>query len=297
MARIQCRAPAKLNLFLEVLGKRPDGYHDLETVIHAVDLTDEVTVEVEAGRRSGEPVVAMRCDPAVTAAPEQNLAYRAAEAYLAVAPALPEYSVKIHLQKRIPAQAGLGGGSSDAAAVLRALDALIGGGKGPEALIPVAARLGADVPFFLFGGTAVCEGIGERVTPVQGVPSREFILVLPEFGVSTAEVFSNLSLDLTVPRRLGSVIGSGLPEWAIDGSFNRLADTVFCLFPELAGIGREVNRRAGLRFQVTGSGSGLFAVCSEGTGTFRRMAARLEEIPGVAEVHLVSSFPATSQAI
>jgi len=298
MHRIRLEAPAKLNLFLEVLGKRSDGYHELATVMHAVDLTDTVTVRLETGRAPGAPAVVLQCTPPVTARPEDNLAYRAARVLLDEDPGC---TVHVDLEKRIPAGAGLGGGSSDAAAVLRAVNRLTRGARTEAALQAAAVDLGADVPFFLTGGTAVCEGVGEKVTPLRGVAPMDFVLVIPEVKASTARVFRNLRLDLTLPGRSVRVFARSLTEggWGVfsrvgspEGPFNRLTETAMRLHPELEGMARSLESRTGLRFLVTGSGSGLFAACPGGGEACRRLAARVEGTPGVSRIHAVTSHEA-----
>ncbi|MBN2489727.1 MAG: 4-(cytidine 5'-diphospho)-2-C-methyl-D-erythritol kinase [Planctomycetes bacterium] len=297
---LRLAAPAKLNLFLEVLGRRPDGYHGLATVMHAIDLVDDVTVRLVPGRRRGEPAVSLRCDPPVTGTPEENLAYRAAALLL---PADPSYRVELELLKRIPAQAGLGGGSSDAAAVLRAVSRLTGTALPPQEMNRLAARLGADVPFFLTGGTALCEGIGERVTPIPGVPRLTFVLAVPALRISTAAVFADRRLALTASRRNVTVFARSLAEGDVDrvlgpgargGPFNRLAEVVLGRHPELAAIGRRLGEKGGQEFHVTGSGAGLFTYCPGGPAAGRRLAAALRGVPGVETVRAVSSYRAGS---
>jgi 4-diphosphocytidyl-2-C-methyl-D-erythritol kinase len=290
-ATIRLEAPAKLNLFLEVLGRRPDGYHDLSTIMHAIDLVDELTVRLVPDRRAGEPAVTLRCDPPVTDAPEQNLAYRAAAALL---PEDPPFRLEIDLRKRIPPQAGLGGGSSDASAVLRAVSHLTGATPTRSELTRIAARLGADVPFFLTGGTALCEGVGERVTPISGVPPLTFVL-------ATAAVFRDPRLNLTAPRRKATVCAKSLSEGAVDRAFgggwsgalfNRLAEVVLARHPELAAIGRALGEKGGREFHVTGSGAGLFAPCPGGAAAGRQLAAALGDVEGITAIHVVGSHRA-----
>jgi len=305
---IRARAPAKLNLFLEVLGRRADGYHDLVSVMHAIDLVDDVTVRLAPRRResrdprAGPPPVTLRCDPPATARPEENLAYRAARALLdADSPA----GVEIDLVKRIPPGAGLGGGSSDAASVLEAVNRLTGGARSRTELTRIAAGLGADVPFFLTAGTAVCEGIGERVTPLAGVPPLTFVLVVPSVTVSTAEVFHDPRLNLTAPRREVTVFAQSLSKGDVDlisgagstdGPFNRLAAVAFARHPELGTIERALRDRGGREFLLTGSGAGLFACCPGGEAEAERLRARLTGIPGIRGIHVVRSHVAGSTA-
>lgn len=174
-------APAKLNLFLHVVGRREDGYHLLQTVFTLIDRCDRLRLRVrDDGRIDRVNVV-----PGVP--PDKDLAVRAA-LLLQEASGTAE-GADIEIEKVIPMGAGLGGGSSDAATVLMALDRLWGTGFGPEALGEIAGTLGADVPYFLFGRPAWAEGVGDRLTPVEIEP-RWYLVLTPPAGVATAEVFA-----------------------------------------------------------------------------------------------------------
>ncbi|NTV13426.1 MAG: 4-(cytidine 5'-diphospho)-2-C-methyl-D-erythritol kinase [Desulfobulbaceae bacterium] len=180
-------APAKINLSLKVLRRRPDGYHELESVMQKLALADELSF-----RRQGAGISLECSDPGLPGG-EENLVWRAARMFL-------EYSgspggVWIRLEKRIPVAAGLGGGSSDAAAVLVALNRLFGSGLDEEQLAGLGLRLGADVPFFVrSAGAALARGIGERLTSAAGLTSGYVLLVNPGFAVSTRWVYENLAL-------------------------------------------------------------------------------------------------------
>ena len=174
-------APAKLNLFLHVVGRREDGYHLLQTVFTLIDRCDRLRLRVrDDGRIDRVNVV-----PGVP--PDKDLAVRAA-LLLQEASGTAE-GADIEIEKVIPMGAGLGGGSSDAATVLMALDRLWGTGFGPEALGEIAGTLGAEVPYFLFGRPAWAEGVGDRLTPVEIEP-RWYLVLTPPAGVATAEVFA-----------------------------------------------------------------------------------------------------------
>ena len=184
-------ACAKVNFGLRVLGRRPDGYHLLESVLVPVDLADEVSVEVA-------PSPVSRVDFECRVAPDaegvhdfpeggNNLAVRAAEAFLEESQR--SLAVSLGLVKRIPVAAGLGGGSSDAGAVLRALNALAPDALGPERLASVALSLGADVPFFLGQVPARVEGVGEKLSPIRDFPGLSLVLANPGEGLSTGAVF------------------------------------------------------------------------------------------------------------
>jgi 4-diphosphocytidyl-2-C-methyl-D-erythritol kinase len=188
-------APAKLNLFLHVLGRRADGYHDLQTVFQLVDFCDTVDIEVtdEAAIRRDPPPA----DPILAALPDdKDLAVRAAR--LLQADSGCRRGARIHVTKRIPAGGGLGGGSSDAATVLLALDRLWGLGYGRERLAALGLQLGADVPVFVMGRNAWAEGRGERLTPVD-LPPRWYLIVKPSVAVGTAEIFNAAELTRDTP--------------------------------------------------------------------------------------------------
>jgi 4-diphosphocytidyl-2-C-methyl-D-erythritol kinase len=172
-------AYAKINLSLEVLGRRSDGYHDLASVLQTVSLHDDLHV-------SPAQSIAFSCsDPALNN--PDNLVVRAAE--MLRTEKVIEKGAAIYLTKRTPAAAGLGGGSSDAATTLLSLNRLWDAGTSVPGLSALAAKLGSDVPFFLTGGTALIEGRGERVTPLVDAPVRWFVLAKPLAGLSTAKVF------------------------------------------------------------------------------------------------------------
>ena len=244
---IELDAPAKLNLWLEVLGRRPDGYHEIDSFLAEIDLLDTVRLE-----KAAEISLTVEGLPAPT--DESNLAWRAAAA-LGV-------GARIHLVKRIPAGAGLGGGSSDAAAVLRGLVELYGLTPPDGQLAELAASLGADVPFFLHGGTARCRGIGERVEPCTGGEGRHFVLVVPELNMSTAAVYGALPAGLTGDRQNANVFsrryfGKTGPGRAFH--FNRLQAAAEGLEPRLREVREKAESLWGATFTMSGSGSSYFS--------------------------------------
>jgi 4-diphosphocytidyl-2-C-methyl-D-erythritol kinase len=245
---IELEARAKLNLWLEVLGRRPDGYHEVDTFLSEIDLAD--TVRLEAA-----PEISLTVEGRPVPADATNLAWRAA-AVLGV-------GARIHLVKRIPAGAGLGGGSSDAAAVLRGLVSLYGLDPPEGRLAELAASLGADVPFFLHGGgTARCTGIGERVEPLAGGAGRRFLLVVPELNMSTAAVYGALPAGLTGQRQNANVFsrryfgktGPGRAPY-----FNRLQAAAESLEPRLRVVREKAEAFWGTAFTMSGSGSSYFS--------------------------------------
>jgi len=250
---IELRAPAKLNLFLEVLGRRPDGYHELRSLFRTVDLYDRLRFE----RAEGISLTVEGDAPA----DRTNLVWRAAEA-LGV-------GARIRLSKSIPAGAGLGGGSSDAAATLRALNRLYGLGHPAERLREIGGRLGADVPFFLVGGAAWCGGKGELVEPLRPSPPGRYLLVCPPFPTSTAAVYAALDGmpregSGLIPPAEGATVRGGRKGPDLPIRFNRLEAAAERLDPRLREVRVAAERAYGLRFTMTGSGSAYFADLGEG---------------------------------
>lgn len=187
MALIRVSAYAKINLFLDVLGQRPDGFHDIKTVMRRISLCDEVTVETVADGR-GEISLTVLGDGTVPT-DGANTAYKAAERYLSVAGIRD--SVRITVEKNIPVGAGLGGGSADAAATLRALERIYGALDSTQ-ILEIAASIGSDVPFCIFGWTALCEGRGEIITPIKDEGELYLVIAKKERSVSTPEAFFRL---------------------------------------------------------------------------------------------------------
>ncbi|NOZ22736.1 MAG: 4-(cytidine 5'-diphospho)-2-C-methyl-D-erythritol kinase [Planctomycetes bacterium] len=253
-------APAKLNLYLEVLGKRPDGYHDLHTVMHEIDLCD--TIRIERRKR----VISLKCTGLFAPDGPENLAWQAAGIFLKETQI--RGGVRIELTKRIPAQRGLGGGSSDAAAVLRGMNALYGTGLSDRKLMTLAARLGSDVPFFIKGGTALCEGRGERVRPIRTGGRFHFVLVLPPFGLSTARVYKELTRKDLTPKSAGAkilltAVKGGDTESLGLGAYNRLEGPAFRLRPRLRRIKKEMAALGCRGPLMSGSGSAVFCVAPD----------------------------------
>ena len=176
-------ARAKLNLTLDVLGKRPDGYHDLKMVMQSVALADTLTVETGTGEG-----LEVRTDLSFLPNNEKNLAAAAALAFQAVT-GRDLGGVAIAIEKRIPVCAGMGGGSSDAAAVLRSLERMLGTGQDLAALAGIGERVGSDVPYCVLGGTALAEGRGEVLTPLSALPHCHVVICKPAFSISTPELF------------------------------------------------------------------------------------------------------------
>jgi 4-diphosphocytidyl-2-C-methyl-D-erythritol kinase len=253
---VRVLAPAKVNLFLEVLGRRADGYHEIATLMAAIDLADELDF---APDESGE--LSLACDdPALTAGSE-NLVLKAAS-WLRTETGCAA-GARIHLRKRIPWAAGLGGGSSDAAATLEGLNELWKLGLSTGALARIGAGIGSDVPFFLNGPAAWCTGRGEVVTPAPIGRPLDLVLIKPLEGLSTADVYRRLTLpanpvDGAAARKS---LASGDVEALGRALMNRLQEPAFALSPAVASAFRRVQDVGAAGCLMTGSGSSLFALC------------------------------------
>ena len=182
-------SPAKINLFLQVTGKRPDGYHNLITLMCAIRLFDTISLTFDASR------ISVTCTDPQIPTDQTNLAYIAADRFLKYLNI--REGVRIAIDKRIPVAAGLGGGSSNAAAVLRGLNRHFGCPLSDEALRSMGLSIGADVPFFINQKPSIASGIGEEVEPYPNLDPYPIVLIFPGFGVSTASVYNNLNLGLT----------------------------------------------------------------------------------------------------
>ena len=199
MQEIRVRAHAKINLYLDVVGKREDGYHNLETIFHSIGLHDEVIIRKQAAKG-----ITIHCDHVGVPCDSRNLAYRAAYLLGDVAGGIG--GIAIDIQKRIPVAAGLAGGSANAAAVLHGVNELFGLGFTQATLMQLGAQLGADVPFCLHGGAAFGIGIGDQLTPLPTLSDVPLLLLNPGIEIPTATVFKKLNFSLTTEEKRGIII-------------------------------------------------------------------------------------------
>jgi len=264
---VTLRAPAKVNLHLEVLRQRHDGYHDIETILQAVELFDEVTVTLSEEYQSGKSDISLTVKGGGRSIPadETNLCWRAALKFCEVTGR--RGGLTIELSKEIPAAAGLGGGSSDAAAVLVACDHLFGTKLEPADLEKMGADLGADVPFFIRGGTALGRGIGADLTPLTSIRAGRFLIVKPALDLMTPDVYGDLKMGLTVNSSKVNirVIRPQLarfPQKTWPG-FNRLEDVVLPGQPALQRLVLQMRQLAPVAM-LSGSGSAVFGVLDDG---------------------------------
>ena len=248
------RSFAKINLGLEVTGKRKDGYHTLRTVFQTIDLSDDIEL-----REVSEPRFRLTGDNPRVAWDERNLIARAcrlvADTYRLAG------GFDITVRKRIPPGSGLGGGSGNAAVMLLFLNQHFSLGIPLSRLIEMAASLGADVPFFLFGGMALGEGIGEKLTPLPGMPPRPVVLFMPALPVSTALAFSRFRLT---KARAASKIDFFLKKGDFSVLENDLEKATFEIFPEIRKIKGKMMQGGCELVQMTGSGSAVFGMGPRG---------------------------------
>lgn len=249
---------AKLNLTLDVLGKREDGYHDLKSVMQTVSIRDDVEIDVDTGR----PWV-LRCDVEGIPTDSRNLAWKAAEVFYEQTKRTTT-GLEIRITKRIPMEAGMGGGSADAAAVLRALNRYYDNPLSIMALAEIGALVGSDVPFCTLCGTAMVEGRGERLRKLPDMPDCCFVVCKPDFSVSTPELYKKIDAVEIAKRPNHQAMESAL----LAGDLGKVAENIYNVFDpvvtadhlELNYIKSIFNSYGSLNQQMTGSGSAVFAI-------------------------------------
>jgi 4-diphosphocytidyl-2-C-methyl-D-erythritol kinase len=252
--RLELRSPAKINLFLAVHGKRTDGYHELTSLMCCVDLWDEITCVFQG---TG---IRVTCDEPSVPQDEGNLAAKAAASFMAHA-GVPPFGLCMRIQKIIPAGAGLGGGSSNAATVLRGLNQYFGHPLSPSSLLQIAATLGSDVPFFIDSFPAIATGRGETLSKFEGLSPFPVVLVNPGFSVSTAWAYANLKLGLTnCEQKLKKIPLDGKVFDPQHHLCNDLESVTEKVFPEI-GIIKAILLDAGaVGALMSGSGATVFGI-------------------------------------
>jgi 4-diphosphocytidyl-2-C-methyl-D-erythritol kinase len=253
----------KVNLLLNILGRRADGFHELETVMQPVNFCDELVFE-----RGGNEI-RLSCSEKSLPTDSKNLVFRAAQQFLAAAKISD--GVRIHLEKKIPLAAGLGGGSGNAATALLALNELFGRPLAAEQLFEIAAKLGSDIPFFLQDKPALATGRGEKIQPLGSFPAlrgKAFLLIHPGFGISTPWAYQNLArfpVALNGEKGRSEKLISKLQasDWpaVADGFYNSLEAPALEKFPILALFQEFLRANGALAALMSGSGSTTFAIC------------------------------------
>lgn len=249
---------AKLNLTLDVLGKREDGYHNIKSIMQTISIRDDVEIDVG----TGEPWT-LECSQEGIPTDERNLAWKAAKVYCDGLKKDPN-GLTIRITKRIPSGAGMGGGSADAAAVLRALNRHYGSPLSILALAELAAQVGSDVPFCVLCGTAMCEGRGELLRKLPDMPDCVFVVCKPEFSVSTPELYKKID-QVAIPKHPDHM---AMESALLAGDVAKVADLIYNVFDpvvtadhlEINYIKSICNSYGALGMQMTGSGSAVYAI-------------------------------------
>ena len=249
---------AKLNLTLDVLGKREDGYHNIKSIMQTISIRDDVEIDVG----TGEPWT-LECSQEGIPTDERNLAWKAAKVYCDGLKKDPN-GLTIRITKRIPSGAGMGGGSADAAAVLRALNRHYGSPLSILALAELGAQVGSDVPFCVLCGTAMCEGRGELLRKLPDMPDCVFVVCKPEFSVSTPELYKKID-QVAIPKHPDHM---AMESALLAGDVAKVADLIYNVFDpvvtaehlEMNYIKSICNSYGALGMQMTGSGSSVYAI-------------------------------------
>ncbi|OGD27510.1 MAG: 4-(cytidine 5'-diphospho)-2-C-methyl-D-erythritol kinase [Candidatus Aminicenantes bacterium RBG_19FT_COMBO_65_30] len=270
---------AKINLGLEIIGKRADGYHDIRTLFQTISLADELDFEP-----APPGVLDLAGDDPSVAWDRTNLVLRAVR--LLQVETGTERGARIVVRKTVPAGRGLGGGSSNAAATLLALNAMWDLGLGAGELAGLARSLGADVPFFLHGGLCLGEDIGDRLTPLPDLPPLPCLLVFPPFPIPTPSIYAAVGPSLTSAGKVSKIM-----RFLESGDFglleNDLEHVIFRAYPELERWKSYFRERGAVLSQVSGSGSAVYGLFSD---TESAAAAR-RRLPGTADARLAATLP------
>lgn len=249
---------AKINLTLDVLDKRSDGYHDLKSIMQTISIRDDIEIDLDTGKPWQ-----LICTNEDIPTDNTNLAWRAAEAYLGRIGKYPD-GITIRITKRIPSQAGLGGGSADAAAVLRALNKHYGEPLSILALAELGSQIGSDVPFCTLCGTAMVEGKGDRLRKLPDMPDCCFVVCKPDFSVSTPELYRQID-EVAIGKRPDQ---QAMESALLSGDLGRIAENLCNVFDpvvtadhlELNYIKSIFNSYGSVGQQMTGSGSAVYAI-------------------------------------
>lgn len=252
---MKIKAYGKVNISLDVVGKREDGYHLLSMIMQNIDLYDEIEVEKQ------ECGIILECNKSYVPVDNRNLAYKAAEIFKERYDIVD--GVKINIEKNIPVSAGLAGGSTDAAAVLKVMNKLFNVNATEEELMELGLKLGADIPYCIHGGTALCQGIGEIITPIKPFRDKIVVLVKPAFGVSTKEVYKNFNLEKVKQHPKTAEIINAIENddlnFVASNMKNLLENVTLRKHKILIKIKEEMNACGAINSMMSGSGPTVFA--------------------------------------
>ncbi|MBR2406994.1 MAG: 4-(cytidine 5'-diphospho)-2-C-methyl-D-erythritol kinase [Clostridia bacterium] len=278
---ITLRAPAKLNLALDITGRRSDGYHTLRTVMQTIDWYDTVTVDL-----AEDEAIHLSCDGGIPA-DEHNIAYRAAALFRERTGM--RRGVHITVEKHIPSQAGMAGGSADGAAVLRALNELADTPLPQEELLALGAKLGADVPFCLMGGTMLATGIGTDLAALPPLPACCFVVVKPEGGVSTPEAYRLLDSAPTLLHPDVTALCTAIEQGDLNGVIACMGNSFEqpLALPHTASVVTLLKQHGAAAALLTGSGSAVFGLFRDASTAEAALAALQQRYPNARLCHPV----------
>jgi 4-diphosphocytidyl-2-C-methyl-D-erythritol kinase len=246
---MQIKSPAKINLFLRILNRRSDGYHNIASLLQTIDLCD--TLHISLSKQDN-----LTCSDAHLSTDSSNLILKAADLFRRKTN--QNIHIDVHLDKRIPYEAGLGGGSSNAAATLWAMNELSGEIASLDELSLWSSEIGSDIPFFFSSGTAYCTGRGESIQEISLAQTNDILIVKPKMGLSTASVYKNLNLDLiekSDPKLILETFLKGKPKFT-----NDLEMSAFSLFPSLSQFKNNLMKSGFKTVQMSGSGTAFFCL-------------------------------------
>lgn len=274
---MRIKAYAKINISLDIVGKRDDGYHLLKMIMQGIDLYDVIDVDKQ---KTG---ITITCNKSYVPLDERNLAYKAAQLFKDTYNI--KSGVKINITKNIPVSAGLAGGSTDGAAVLKIMNKIFGVNVHDEELKKIGLKLGADIPYCIEGGTALCEGIGEKLTPLDSFKDKVIVLVKPSFGVSTKEVYKNFDLKKVKKHpdteKLIEAMKSNDLRYVAGNMRNLLENVTLRKHKVLINIKEEMNRCGALGSMMSGSGPTVFAFFDDmlkAQNCFEKMKIRYKDV-------------------
>lgn len=256
---MQIKAYAKINLTLDITGKRADGYHNIESIIQSISLCDTLDI-----RENSSGKIHVTSNTSYLSDDENNTAYKAAKVFYEHTGG-KIHGISIDIEKKIPSRAGMGGGSSDAAAVLWAMNEIYRTNLSMSELFHLGTKIGADVPFCLAGGTCYCSGIGEKITRIDGMPHCFLLICKPSAGVSTPRAYALVDKLLysspTATPKMANALRSGQIENVAAALSNRFDEVLF--LPQVQNIKKIMRANGALNAMMTGSGSAVYGIFEE----------------------------------
>lgn len=257
------KAPAKINLILDVLDKRDDGFHNIRSVMQTVSVYDYIVINaVESRRRKTLPKISINCSDVSIPSDKRNIVYKVCSAYLNAAGSLPFKEINIRIFKNIPSGAGLAGGSTNGAAVLKAINSFCDNYFSTEDLYKIGSSVGADIPFCIRGGTCLCEGIGEKITPLRSLPECKLLIVKPNISISTAESYKKFDeLEHSKISDFDDFM-RGLEDSNLTMISRNISNSLENVTDEcvIADLKRDMIESGALGSIMTGSGSAVFGI-------------------------------------